>query len=345
MWFRNLQLYRLPAPWNQGPEQLLEKLSRHPFQRYSSQDPVSAGWLSPRGSRSEDASLLVSVGGHWLVALGVEQKLLPASVINEVAQDKAEEIAAQQGFPPGRKQMKEIKEDVVRELLPRAFSRRRRTALWIDPRGGWLAVDASSPSKAEEVLEVLRESLDELPLKLVKTQRSPAQAMADWLAGGEAPGGFTLDKDCELKSVLEDKAAVRYVRHPLEGDGVEEEIRGHLAAGKQPTRLAMTWNDRVSFILTEKLEVKRIGFLDVVQEEAEKLAEAGSNHVDELFDANFALMTGELSRLIPDLIEALGGEMTEDSLAGLTQAAPTPAPSSSAQTTTAAATEAPPWDE
>jgi recombination associated protein RdgC len=129
---------------------------------------------------------------------------------------------------------------------------------------------------------------------------SPQSAMADWLAGGEAPHGFTIDRDCELKAVGEEKAAVRYVRHPL-GDEVHGEIKAHLAAGKLPTKLALTWDDRISFVLGEKMEVKRLAFLDLLKEEAEKNAE----HADEQFDADFALMTGELTRFLPVLIEAL----------------------------------------
>jgi len=94
---------------------------------------------------------------------------------------------------------------------------------------------------------------------------------------------------------------VRYVRHPLDGD----EVKAHLAAGKLPTRLALTWDDRISFILSEKLEIKRLAFLDILKEEAEKSAE----HADEQFDADFALMTGELARFLPALVEVLGGEV------------------------------------
>lgn len=190
--------------------------------------------------------------------------------------------------------------------MPRAFTRRRSTFVWIDPQNGWFVVDAGSPGKAEEVIEHLRFCLDDFPLQPLHTQLSPQSAMADWLAGGEAPHGFTIDRDCELKAVGEEKSAVRYVRHPL-GDEVHAEIKAHLAAGKLPTKLALTWDDRISFVLGEKMEVKRLAFLDLLKEEAEKNAE----HADEQFDADFALMTGELTRFLPVLIEALGGEKVE----------------------------------
>ena len=277
---------------------------------------MSRGWVSPR----KDGALIYSNNRQWLIALAVEQRLLPSSVVNETAQERAEQITDQQGYPPGRKQMKEIKERVTEELMPRAFTRKRSTFVWIDPTNGWFVVDAGSPAKAEEVIEHLRHCLDEFPLKALHTQLSPQSAMADWLAGGDAPAGFTVDRDCELKSVAEEKAAVRYVRHPL-GDEVGAEIKAHLAAGKLPTRLALTWDDRISFVLTEKREIKRLAVLDLLKEEAEKSAE----HADEQFDADFALMTGELVRFLPQLIEALGGEQVEaDAPAAAPAAAGTP---------------------
>jgi recombination associated protein RdgC len=300
MWFRNLQLYRLPAPWPVDLPRFEEQLARGPFVRCPSNQPLSRGWVSPR----RDGALVFALDRQWLLALAVEQRLLPSAVIIEEVRDRAEAIEAQQGYAPGRKQLKELRERVTEELMPRAFTRRRSTFVWIDPQNGWLCVDASSPARAEEVIEHLRHCLDEFPLSLLHTQVSPQSAMADWLAGGDAPAGFTIDRDCELKASGDEKSAVRYVRHPLEGD----EIKAHLASGKLPTRLALTWDDRISFILTEKLEIKRLAFLDLLKEQAEKSAE----HADEQFDADFALMTGELARFVPQLVAALGGEVVEE---------------------------------
>lgn len=299
MWFRNLQIYRLPVGWAVTAEQLQDKLAARPFQPCGSQDMACRGWASP----TKDDRFVLAVGGHFLVALAVEQKLLPMSVINDVAADKAEQIEAQQGYRVGRKQMKDIKEAVLTELLPRAFTRRRKVFSWIDPVGGWLVIDAASQARAEEVLEALRDTLDELPVKMVKTQLAPVSVMTDWLAANEAAGAFTIDQDCELRAVTDEKAAVRYVRHTLDG----EDVKGHLAAGKLPTRLALTFDERVSFVLTESLEIKRLEFLGVVKEAAVEKTDA----TDTQIEADFALMSGELSRLIPALIAVLGGEQEE----------------------------------
>lgn len=302
MWFRNLQIYRLPENWGLTAEALAEKLAAHPFQPCGSQDMASRGWASP----TRDDRFVMAVGGQFLIALAVEQKLLPSSVINQAAADKAEIIEEQQGFKPGRKQMKEIKEAVLQELLPRAFTRRRTAFAWINPIAGWLVVDAASPARAEEIIDALRDSLDELPAKMVKTNLSPVSVMTDWLAANQATGNFTIDLDCELRAVTDEKAAVRYVHHALDGKDVQD----HLAAGKLPTRIALTFDDRISFILTEKTCIKRLAFLDIIKEEAERQADAA----DMQMEADFALMSGELSRLIPAVFEALGGEVEEDFL-------------------------------
>ena len=319
MWFKNLQLYRLPVGWDMSIEKLEEQLAKKPFNPCGSQDMESRGWLSPLGNEV----LVHAVGGQWLIALGFEHRLLPSSVVKQEADERAAEMADQQGFKLGRKQMKDLREQVAQELMPRAFTRRRRLHAWIDPVGGWLAVDAPSQARAEDVIEELRHCLDSFPLTLVRTERSPVSAMADWLAGNEAPAGFSIDQDCELRSVTEDKAAVRYVRHPLEGD----EIKGHLEAGKLPTRLALTFDDRVSFVLTEKMEIKRIDFLDVVRDQIDGQAE----DAEALFNAEFALMTGELGLLLPAVVEALGGELkqegsSETHSAVVTKSAPGDAP-------------------
>lgn len=301
MWFKNIQLYRLPTPWNIDLAKFEEQLARAPFVKCPSNQPMSHGWVSPR----RDGALVFSLSRQWMISLSVEQRLLPSSVVNQEVKERTEAMEAQQGYAPGRKQLKELRERVTEELMPRAFTRRRSTFIWIDPQNGWFAVNASSPAKAEEVIEHLRHCLDDFPLTMLHTRISPQTAMADWLAGRDTPAGFTIDRDCEVKSVGEEKAAVRYVRHPLDGNEIEAEIKAHLASGKLPTKLALTWDSRISFVLTEKLEIKRLAFLDLLREEAEKSAE----HADDQFDADFALMTGEFSRFLPRLVEVLGGEV------------------------------------
>lgn len=295
MWFKNLQIYRLPAPWAYTPEQLEEALASQAFTPASSNELLRQGWDKPR----PNGGLVHVVNKQMLIVLGTEKKLLPNSVINQVAKARAAEMEEAQGFAPGKKAMKELKERVADELLPRAFSIRSNVWTWIDPVNGWLVVDAASPAKADDVIKLLLKAVDKLPLESLRVQRSPVGVMTEWLQTDEAPAGFTVDMDTELRATGESKAAVRYVKHSLD----PEEVRRHIAAGKQCTRLAMTWDSKISFVLTEQLAIKGIKPLDVLDEK-----DAGVRNDDERFDGDFMLMTGELAKLMADVVEALGGE-------------------------------------
>lgn len=194
MWFKNLLVYRLNN-WNETAQSLEDKLAKQALQGCNGLDMQSRGWVAPK----DNEPLVQTLGGAFMIALGVEKKLLPASVINQVAKARAAEIEERQGYKPGRKQMKEIKEAVTDELIPRAFAIRRKTHVWIDPEQKWMVVDAANVAKAEEVVEMLIKGLESFSVSFLKTQVSPSVAMTGWLASGEAPAGFTVDQDCELR--------------------------------------------------------------------------------------------------------------------------------------------------
>lgn len=295
MWFKNLQIYRLSTPFATTPDQLSEKLAAQSFQPGTSIEMQRMGWVSPR----DNDSLVHAVGGQMMITLRIEKKLLPASVINQFAKARAQEIEERQGYKPGRKEMRDIKDTVTNELLPRAFAISRDTRVWLDPVRNLIVVDAAASAKSDEVMQLLNESIENLGARPLQTVQSPVAAMTSWLASDEAPVGFSVDQDTELRSNTQSKATVRYTRHALEA----EDLRRHIEAGKQCTRLAMTWADRVSFTLTESLTIKRVAPLDVLTEN-----EDGSGDEAERFDTDFALMSGELGRMIDQLIEALGGE-------------------------------------
>lgn len=269
--------------------------------------PESSGWVPPRGNKSKQ--LAEVVGGHLVLKLCTEKRAVPSSAVKSAVEERVERYKAETGNERvPAKVKKEFKEEVLLDLLPRAFSKRATTLLWLDARKRLLVVDAGSLAGADRIVSSLLTALLEVPgaapsldLQLVQTQSSPAASMAHWLSTREAPWRFTIDRDCELKAADEQKSAVRYARHTLDID----EVAQHIAAGKVPTQLALTWNDRVSLMLTEAGQVRKIKFLDVVLKEAEDAK--GKN--EENFDANVAILTGELSELIPDLVEALGGEM------------------------------------
>ncbi len=294
MWFKNLLVYRLNK-WDVTPEALEEKLSINAIQACSAMEMQRLGWVSPK---EEGQPFVHTLGPQMLICLGIEKKLLPTTVINKFAKSRAADIEEQQGYKPGRKQMKQIKEAVTDELLPRAFALRRHTFAWIDPAAGIMVVDAANLAKADELIEMLIKTVDGIALTPLKTNTSPTAAMTSWLAGDDLSSAFTVDRDCELRGSGEERATVRYVRHTLEA----EEIARHITAGKEVARLAMTWSDKISFVLHDNLQLKRIVALDILKDQAE-----GSDQED-VFEADFAMMTGELQRLLVDVVDALGGE-------------------------------------
>ena len=269
--------------------------------------PESTGWLPPRGNKSK--VLAEAVGGQLILKLCTEKRAVPSSAVKSAVEERVERYKAETGNERvPAKLKKEFKEEVLLDLLPRAFSKRTTTLLWLDAKGRMLVVDAGSLAGADRIVSSLLAALLEVPgaapsldLQLVHTQTSPSASMAHWLSTREAPWHFTVDRDCELKAADEQKSSVRYARHTLDID----EVAQHIAAGKVPTQLAMTWNDRVSFVLSDAGQIRKLKMLDVVLKEAED----GKGKDDDNFDANAAILTGELSQLIPDLLEALGGEL------------------------------------
>ncbi len=297
MWFKNLTVYRLPEDWNGSAAHLEEALGRRPLQPCGALQMRSLGWVAA----SPAERLLHAVGGQHLLALGIDQKLLPASVIRQQAEARAREQAESQGFPVGRQQMRALKMQVADELRARAFTRRTVTRAWIDPTKGWLVVDTGSAARAEELIETLRDTLGSLSVQALDVQRSVSGCMAAWLTQGGSAGPFSVEQDLELQSADAAKATIRYRRHSLEG----KDIRGHLASGKRPTQLGLTWNGRVSFVLTEKLQIKRLEFLELAPEK-----EGEGEEIDpvEQFDIDFTVMAGELSKLLSELCRELDGE-------------------------------------
>ena len=344
MWFKNLIVFRVPAPWNLSAEALDEQLQRLAFSPGSSIEETSIGWVPPREG---DPALVYAIDRQMLIVLRQEKKLLPAKVIAQVLRQRVDRIEEEEGFKPGRKRMKELKEQVRDELLPRAFSLANDTRVWIDPVHGWLVVDAGSAGKAEEAFSLLVKAIDRFPARPLKVAGAPAGAMTAWLVSGEAPAGFSVDQDAELKA-RGGKATVRYANQSIEHD----DIARHTKAGKECTKLALTWNDRISLVLTDKLELKRIRPLDIIKETAGSMGAEGD--ADERFALDMTLMTGELAKLLADVVDALGGEAAAGADASTSTSTSAPArTSASASGSTMAepasaggvpTDDSPPWD-
>jgi len=294
--FKNLTVYRIGPEWQASISVIESSLQKMRFVPCGATQKQSSGWVEPRGIKH--APLVESIGGQYLLKLQVEQRVLPGAVVKKRTEELAKQVEDTTGRKPGKKQTKELKEQAELELLPMAFTKQSTVNVWIDPARHMLMLDTSSSSRAEDVITTLVKVLDGFAVTLLQSKESAAVAMKEWLASGEPPACFTIDRECELKSMDEMKSVVRYARHLLDTD----EVKAHIVSGKMPTRLAMTWEGRVSFVLTESMQIKKLTFLDVV-------FEGHKPGKDEAFDADAAIATAEMSKLIPDLIDALGGEL------------------------------------
>jgi recombination associated protein RdgC len=294
--FKNALVYRI-VQWDQPELSVLQdKLAALRFTECGATQPESAGFVEPRGEKH--APMVELVGGQLMMRLVIETKAVPSSAIKTRLEAELDKIEADTGRRPKGKRAKEMKEQIVHELLPRAFSKRSSTNIWIDAKAKLLIIDAASTKKADRIVTLLVDVLGGgIVFKLLQTESAPSTAMSQWLKTKQAPAGFSVDRECELKQPDSEKALVKYARHNLDID----EVGQHIEQGKIPTQLAMTWDNRVSFVLTEALTLKKIKLLDVVLE--------GPASQDAGFDTDVAIATGELRQLIPDLIDALDGEL------------------------------------
>ncbi|PKH01441.1 recombination-associated protein RdgC [Psychromonas sp. MB-3u-54] len=301
MFFKNLQVYRFTRPLEQDVDTLERNLEEFKFNPCGSQDISKLGWVFPMGKSGSMYTHLANK--QILICLKKEEKMLPAGVIKDQLNERVEAIELEQGRALKKKEKDSLKEEIVMQLLPRAFSRTSQTFAWIDPEADMLYVDASSTRKAEELISLLRKTLGSLPVVPIQLKNQADVIMTDWLNEGNIPANFALEDEAELCSALEGGGIIRCKQQDL----LSDEIKNHLSADKFVTKLALCWADSISFIIGEEFALKRIKFADVLQEQNEDI---DKDDFAARFDADFALMTGEIKQLIPAVLEAFGGEQS-----------------------------------
>ena len=292
MWFSQCTVFRLPETPNAAL--LADKLADAPFAPCGGLDWFTEGFAAPQSFTPE---LVFKVEQTMGIALRREEKVLPGSVIQRVVDERVARIEQQECRSVGRKERQELKEQVTDELLPRAFVRATHTrALFAD---GMLLVDSAAASKAENLLAKLREALGGLKVQLVHTRQTPSALMTSWLLQGHCEGGFELDSDCELKGVGDVVPVVKVSKQDLTAD----EVVQHVKNGKTVTQLGLVWREQIAFILTQDFTLKRIQYLDVLQEEAESNGDDAAG----LAFASQILMTEAISTMLEELVSYLGG--------------------------------------
>ncbi|MDD2801891.1 MAG: recombination-associated protein RdgC [Methylobacter sp.] len=299
MWFKNLSIFRLTEEFALTPVELEEKLGQIAFRPCGQHEEATFGWTAPLGKTSQQ--LVHAANGFMMICVKKEEKVLPAAVVNEMLQEKILEAEDQQGRKLAKKERAAIKDELIFELLPRAFTFSNKTYAYIDPKGGWIVVDAASAKKAEDLLSLLRKCLGSLPAVPLNTVDKPVAIMTDWLINNQPPSDITIEDECELRSPEEEGGIIRCKRHDLS----LPEIKNHLDTGKEVIKLAVSWADRLAFIIDENLAVKRLKFLDLIQEQ---VTDTETSSEAEQFDVDFSIMSLELANFLPRLLELFGGE-------------------------------------
>ena len=295
MWFKNMHFYKFETPFKMSGEQLHEALLTRKARRCGHMEMESQGWSAPLGLGSE--MLVHQSGVNLMICLRREDKVLPASLVREQVEEQALAIEAEAGRPVGRKERRDLKDLVLQQLMPKAMVRSSQTFACILPESGWLIVNAASPKKSEELIETLRKTLGTLNVVLPSTSESPESAMTRWLLNDESlPHGFSLEDACEMQAATETAGVIRCNRVDINRD----EVRAHVASGYRVRRLALNWQERLSFMLHEDLSVRRMRFDSVVLDEAD----SGDDDASQ-FDADFVIMSSELTEFIPVLLAAL----------------------------------------
>lgn len=302
MLFKNLFAYRFAKPFSISDDELETKLEAARFHPCGPQDLSKIGWISPLGRQGQ---VFVHSGqGYQMVCLNKEEKVLPAAVIKECLAEKVAEIEETQMRKVGRKEKDELKEQILNELLPKAFTRSTSIYGYISAKDGLLIVDAGSPKKADDFTSYLRQTLGSLPVRMLAVKQSPSAVMSEWLLGSrDVPATIVLEDECELREPGEAGGVIRCKGIDL----YQEEIKSHLENGMVVSKLAVAWDEKISCVVGDDLAIKRIRFSEFMQEQA---ADNGGDDYAARFDADFILMASAFGELVPAILEAFGGEDT-----------------------------------
>jgi len=297
MWFRALRPYRLPNRLGIDAEELERRLQTRTFSNCTPAQASSLGWVP---ALDDSASALVHAAGpYWMVRLKREEKLLPATVVREQANERCAQIAKAQGRKVSRRERLAVADEVTQDLLPRAFSRSSTIRAIIADKAGWIWIDNASAGRSEEVLNHLREALGNLPAVLPDTQKAPAHVMTQWLLHSAVPDEIELADEADFADQRDDGSSVKVRGVPLDS----EEVLAHLSTGHQVSRLALEWGNRVAAVVDKDLTLRRLKFSEAIREANDELVEDPLARAD----ADFLIMCEILNGLQASLLSAFGG--------------------------------------
>jgi len=294
-WFKNAMIYRLTKSLDWSEKTLSDALENNQYHPCTQSEMSKFGWSTPlKGSEL----LYFTVGKQILLLAQKEEKILPAHVIKRELDARVEKLEQAENRKLKKVEKQTLKDDVVATLLPRAFSKYQQTALWIDAENNLIYVDAASAKRAEEALALLRKSLGSLPVVPLTFANEPSLVMQEWVAKEIIPQWLVSLEEAELRDA--NNGVIRCKQQALDSDEIIS-----LVNSKYVTKLALEWEENLSFVLNEDCSLKRLKFADQIREKNDDILK---EDYAQRFDADFVLMTGILSKLTENLLHDFGGE-------------------------------------
>lgn len=294
-WFKNAMIYRLTKSLDWSEKTLSDALENNQYHPCNQSEISKFGWSTPlKGSEL----LYFTVGKQILLLAQKEEKILPAHVIKRELDVRVEKLEQAENRKLKKVEKQTLKDDVVATLLPRAFNKYQQTALWIDAENNLIYVDAASAKRAEEVLALLRKSLGSLPVVPLTFANEPSLVMQEWVAKESIPQWLVSLEEAELRDA--NNGVIRCKQQALDSDEILS-----LVNSKYVTKLALEWEEHLSFVLNEDCSLKRLKFADQIREKNDDILK---EDYAQRFDADFVLMTGILSKLTENLLHDFGGE-------------------------------------
>lgn len=309
MFPKNLIIYRVNRDVQFNPDAMEKQLAEFALTPIGSQDKQKFGWVPalPGGELFAHSS-----GGNILLRSCKQEKLLPSSCINKLVQEKVDQLEAEQGRPLKKSEKADIKDDIIMDVLPTAFIKESFTSLYILPNQGVIVVDAGSHGKAEETLALLRKTLGSLPVVPLLPNTPVETTLTQWVKDGTTPSGFSIGSSAAMRSIVEKGAQVTLKHEELSAQSVLK----HIEENKVVTSLSMDWQERIYFTLKDSMAIGKISYAEELKDQNDDIPR--EDNLARL-DADFTLISGELSVFISELVSALGGILEQEDQQNLSE--------------------------
>ena len=293
--FKNVRFLRFAGAWPEAEDELHEALSGLRFKPCGPLTERSSGWESPISD--PEGVICRRVGGADLLQLRTQSRLLPAAAINEALEVRVDEHRERMDELPSRREKRRLKIETRDNLLPKALLRSDRTRGFFLLSEKLLGIDASSPSKVEHFLEMLRAPLGRLDIEALEFTR-PVGELLTRIFLGDAPSGIKLGRECRMQDPSDSKSSVRW----SDMDLTDSSIRKHVRDGMKLTHLGIEFGSVMSCVVDESGGIGKLRLLGMDAKEA-------SDEEDPLarFDAEFVLLTGTLRQFVEVIAKSLGG--------------------------------------